>query len=407
MSETATAVRVTRAQLAQLARQSPAGALTRYGGIAAAIGGVAFLWALAGNADRAWQAYHTNFVFWAVVAQALVVFAASQKLAKGHWSGLIIRIAEAAVAFQFVVLVLFVGLFIGRDHLFGWLKDAPRPYLGTWFTTPVFFVRNELILAILAWLSWRFVRRDMAPDLEELATGRPVDPDAQEKGLISREAAILALAYAFGYTVLGFDLVVSLYYKWMSNLYGAFYFMGGFLGALGALAVLTLALRRSMGIENLVSPKQLHDLGKLLFGFTVFWGYLMWAQFLVIWYGNMPEETYFVWYRLWGPWRPVGAAVFILVFVTPFIGLLGVKPKRRPALLRGFALVSLTGLWLERYLEVVPSLSAGRGPAIGVPEIGVTLLYLGLFLLALGWFAKRYPLISPRLAADTLEREAH
>ena len=407
MSQTATAPHVTRAELAQRARQSPAGALTRYGGIAAGIGLLGFLWALTSDPDRAWQAYHTNFVFWAVVAQALVVFAASQKLAKGHWSGLIIRIAEAAVAFQFVALVLFLGLVVGREHLFGWLKDAPRPYLGVWFTTPVFFARNGLILAILAWLSWRFVRRDMAPDLEELAHGRPVDPDAHEKGLISRDAAILAIAYAFGYSLLGFDLVVSLYHKWMSNLYGAFYFMGGFLGALGTLALLTLALRRTMGIEGLVSARQLHDLGKLIFGFTVFWAYLMWAQFLVIWYGNMPEETYFVWYRLWGPWRPVGAAVFLLVFVIPFIGLLGVKPKRRPATLRAFVLVSLTGLWLERYLEVVPSLNGGRGPAIGVPEIGVTLLYCGLFLLALGWFARRYPLLSPRLAADTLEREAH
>ncbi|HUL03677.1 MAG TPA: hypothetical protein VLV16_10655 [Gemmatimonadales bacterium] len=407
MIDTAVAGRVTRAELAQRARQAPTGALTRYGALAAGIGGVAFLWALVSDTERAWQAYHTNFVFWAVLGQALVVFAASQKLAKGHWSGLIIRFAEAAVAFQFVILVLFVGLFLGREHLFGWLKDAPRPYLGVWFTTPVFFARNGLILALLAWLSWRFVRRDMAPDIEELATGRPVDPDAQEKGLISREAAILALAFAFGYSLIGFDLVVSLYHKWMSNLYGAFYFMGGFLGALGTLAVLTLSLRRAMGLEGLVSPRQLHDLGKLIFGFTVFWAYLMWAQFLVIWYGNLPEETYFVWYRLWGPWRPVGVTVFILVFVAPFIGLLGVKPKRRPATLRTFALVSLTGLWLERYLEVVPSLSAGRGPAIGVPEIGVTLLYFGLFLLAFAWFAKRYPLLSPRLAADTLEREAH
>jgi hypothetical protein len=162
-----------------------------------------------------------------------------------------------------------------------------------------------------------------------------------------------------------------------------------------------------MGLEHVLSGRQLHDLGKLVFGFTVFWGYLMWSQFLVIWYGNMPEETYFVWYRLWGPWRPVGATVFILVFVIPFIGLLGVRPKRYPPTLLGFAAVSLLGLWLERYLEVVPSITVGAGPAIGVPEIGVTLLYGGLFLLAFGWFAARYPIISPRLAADTLEREAH
>ena len=399
---------VTRAELAEKARRAPVGTFLTFGAVAAVIGAVVFLWALAGGrADRAWQAYHTNFVFWTVVAQALVVFAATQKLAKGHWAGLMIRFAEAAVAFQFVAVVLFIGLFLGRFHLFGWLRGVPRPYLGAWFTTPFFFARNGLILVILAWLSWRFVRRDLAPDVRELAEGRPIDPDAHEKGLISREAAIMVIAYAFGYTLLGFDFVVSLNHKWMSNLYGAFYFMGGFLGALGSLAILSLTLRRPMGLEGLLSSRQLHDLAKLIFGFTVFWGYLMWSQFLVIWYGNMPEETYFVWYRLWGPWRPVGATVFILVFVIPFLGLLSAKPKKFPPTLIGFAVISLVGLWLERYLEVVPSVSAGAGPAIGVPEIGVTLLFGGLFLLAFGWFAARYPMLSPRLAADTLEREAH
>ena len=403
-----TATGVTRAELADKARRAPVRAVTTYGAIAAVIGGAVFLWALAGSqADRAWQAYHTNFVFWTAVAQALVVFAGTQKLAKSHWSGLIIRFAEAAVAFLFVAVVLFVGLYLGRFHLFGWLRGAPRPDIGGWFTTGFFFLRNGLILAALAWLSWRFVRRDLAPDIRELADGRPVEVDVHEKGRITRDAAILTIAFAFGYTLLGFDFVVSLHHKWMSNLYGAFYFMGGFLAALGSLAVLSLALRRPMGLDGLLSGKQLHDLGKLVFGLTVFWGYLMWAQFLVIWYGNMPEETYFIWYRLWGAWRPVGVTVFIMVFVIPFLGLLGVRPKRHPATLLAFTLVSLAGLWLERYLEVVPSINGGAGPVIGVPEVGVTLLYGGLFLLAFGWFATRYPMLSPRLAADTLEREAH
>jgi hypothetical protein len=102
-----------------------------------------------------------------------VVFAASQKLAKGHWAGLMIRFAEAAVAFQFVAVVLFIGLFLGCFHLFGWLRGVPRDYLGSWFTTGPFFIRNGLILVLLAWVSWRFVRRDLAPDIQELAVKAP------------------------------------------------------------------------------------------------------------------------------------------------------------------------------------------------------------------------------------------
>jgi hypothetical protein len=397
---------VSRARLVEAARHFPVRAVTIAGAVAAAVGAVIFLGALTGGQPaRAWQAYHVNFMFWTGLAQGMVVFAATQKLAKGHWSGLVIRFAESAAAFLVVALVLYVGLVVGRAYIFTWLHQ-PRPDIGGWLTSRFFFPRNGVILAALAWLSWRFVRHDLAPDVRELADGRPAER-LEGRDQITREAAILIVGYAFGYSLLAFDLMMSLAHKWVSNLFGAFYFMGSFLGALMLLAVLVIALRRRMGLAELVTPKQLHDLGKLCFGFTVFWAYLMWAQFLVIWYGNLPEETYFIFYRLIGPWRPVGVAVFLLVFGVPFLGLLGAKPKRYPPTLLGFALVTLVGIWLERYLEIVPSINGGAGPALGLPEAGTTLLFAGLFLVAMGWFAARYPMISPRLAADTLEREAH
>lgn len=404
---TAPAAGANRAELARLAARFPVGLFARVGGAAAVLGAVVLLWGLlAGDAARGWRAYHVNFVFWSAIAQALVVFAATQKLAKGHWSGLMIRFAEAGAAFTVASLVLFIGVVIGRDHIFTWLHE-PRADLGGWLTGRWFFVRNAGVLALLAWLSWRFVRRDMAPDIREIAEGHPVELSETEKGPLARDAALVVLAYAFGYSLLGFDLIMSLAHRWVSNLFGAFYFMGSLLGALGTLALITLAVRRRMGIADLVSVRQRHDLGKLVFGFTVFWAYLMWSQFLVIWYGNLPEETYFVFYRLWGPWRPVGVAVFFLVFLIPFIGLLGARPKTFPPTLAGFVTIGLAGLWLERYLEVVPSINRAAGPSFGIPELGVTLLFGGLFLLSFAWFGARYPMLSPRLAADTLERETH
>src|SRR5438067_2618246 len=308
-----------RGRLSEQARQFPVGAFFATGILATALGAAVFLWALTtGQAPRAWQAYHVNFMFWIGLAQGLVVFAATQKLAKGHWSGLLIRFAESAVAFLVVALVLYGGLIVGRSYIFSWLHE-PRLDIGAWLVSGFFFPRNGLILAGLAWLSWRFVRHDVAPDVRELADGRPVDR-LEGRDQIAREAAILVVGYAFGYSLLAFDLMMSLAHKWVSNLFGAFYFMGSFLAALMALAVLAIAVRRRMGLAQLISAKQLHDLGKLCFGFTVFWAYLMWAQFLVIWYGFLPEETCFMLYRLIGHWLLVVVAVFILVLVCSLIG---------------------------------------------------------------------------------------
>ncbi len=398
---------LSRAELAQKARQAPVRSLVLIGAAAAIAGAIALVSGLSASThpERTWWAYHANFVFWAGLAQGMVVFAASQKLAKGHWSGVLIRFAEAGAAFTVLSVVLFAGLYFGRAQLFPWLHE-PRTDIGGWLTTRWFFARNGAILVLLAWLTWRFVRRDLAPDVRELASGQPVDRK-EDAPRITRDAAILVLGYAFGYSLLGYDLVMSLAHKWVSNLYGAFYFMGSFLAALMTLAILGIVLRGTMGLGALYSPRQQHDLGKLCFGFTVFWAYLMWSQFLVIWYGNLPEETYFIFYRLYGAWRPVGIAVFLLVFVIPFVGLLGVKPKRYGPTMAGFALVSLAGIWLERYVEIVPSVNHGAGPALGVPELGALLFFGGLFLLSWAWFAARYPIVSPRLAADTQEREAH
>ncbi len=400
-----TTATASRSDLAQKARQAPVARFALFGAIAAILGGIVLILGLRGaHPERTWWAYHANFVFWVGLAQGMVVFAATQKLAKGHWSGVIIRFAEAAAAFTTVAVLLYIGLIVGRQYIFTWIHE-PRPEIGWWLTSKWFFLRNGAILVALSWLSWRFVRHDTAPDVRELAGETVARTD--DAARISRDAAFLILAFAFGYSLLGYDLIMSLSSKWVSNLFGAFYFMGSFLAGLMMLSVLALVLRSTMGLAGIYTTRQQHDLAKLCFGFTVFWAYLMWSQFLVIWYGNLAEETYFIFYRLYGVWRPVGIAVFLLVFVIPFIGLLGVKPKLFTPTMVGFALVSLAGIWLERYLEVIPAINHGAGPAIGVPEIGTTLFFAGLFFLSWSWFARRYPIISPRLAADALEREQH
>jgi hypothetical protein len=213
--------------------------------------------------------------------------------------------------------------------------------------------------------------------------------------------------YAIVATIVAFDCVMALQPHWFSNLLGGFYFMGSFLGGHTLLVLLMLYGRRQLAISDLVSPKQRHDLGKMCFGFTVFWAYLMWAQFLVIWYGNLPEETGFVFARLWGPWLPVGRWVFLGMFLIPCWGLIWVAAKKSGFFLGLFAMVSLVALWLERYLLVTPSITAQAGPPFALAEAGPLLGFLGFFLLAYGLFARTFPMVSPRLATITLREERH
>jgi hypothetical protein len=284
------------------------------------------------------------------------------------------------------------------------------------------FARLAIGLLALTIVGWKLVRADLVPDMfvtrgvapvgrrnlfERWSQGYQPNTAAVQAHdeRIHRLAPIYTVMYAYVLTVLAFDCIMALQPHWFSNLLGGFIFMGAFLGAHMLVALLSIYGAAHLGVSDLVSPKQRHDLGKLCFGFTVFWTYLMWAQFLVIWYGNLPEETGFVFARLWGHWLPIGTAVGVMMFIIPFFGLLGVAPKKNRVIMGFFATVSLVGLWLERYLLVMPSVSPLPGPVFGKPEIGPTLAFLGLFLLSYAIFARSFPMISPRLAEITLDRE--
>ena len=397
------------------------------GGGLAVLGLTLFVQALgAGNGDRAWQLFHVNWLYFTGLAGGSVAFVAVQKITNAKWSGMIIRFASASAAFLPVSLVaLLLILTVGYPAVYGPMETAAHELehgKALWLSHGFMFARLGIGLSLLTLVGWKLVRADLVPDLLAVRAATPPDRRAlfdrwtrgydgsaaaalAQQERISRLAPTYVVIYALVFTLVAFDGIMALQPHWFSNLLGGFYFMGSFLGGHMLLALMMIYGASHLGVADLVSPKQRHDLGKLCFGFTVFWTYLMWAQFLVIWYGNLPEETGFVFARLWGHWLPVGKVVFIGMFLVPFFGLLGVAPKKTRGTLGFFAVVSLTSLWLERYLLVMPSVSALPGPVLGIPEAGPTLLFLGLYLLSYALFARTFPMISPRLAEITLDRE--
>jgi len=397
------------------------------GGGLAVLGLILILLAVnAGQAVRVWHLVHVNWLYFTGLAGGSVAFVAVQKITNAKWSGMIIRFASASAAFLPVSLVVLVLIFtVGYPAIYGPMEAAAHGLQhgkAVWLSHPFMFGRLLLGLGLLTILGWRLVRADLVPDLLAVRAVAPAgrralydrwtqgfdgsdDARLAQQDRIGRLAPGYVVTYAIVFTMVAFDGIMALQPHWFSNLLGAFYFMGSFLGAHMLLALMTIYGASHLGVGDLVSPKQRHDLGKLCFGFTVFWTYLMWAQFLVIWYGNLPEETGFVFARLWGHWLPIGKVVFIGMFLVPFFGLLGVAPKKTRATLGFFATVSLVSLWLERYLLVMPSITTLPGPVVGLPEVGPTLLFVGLYLFAYALFARTFPMISPRLAEITLDRE--
>ncbi|MGH7593521.1 MAG: hypothetical protein ACRELE_06690 [Gemmatimonadales bacterium] len=416
-------VTAVRERLAEKSITANYGTFFVAGLVLAILGMALFMLSLTGaGSHRAWHAFQVNWIFWTGISCGSLAITSVHKIVGAKWSGVILRLSQATVFFIPVSLIgLALIMTVGYHDIYGNMTAAlggMSPGKARWLSHSWMAVRMFVGLGLLYTIGIQMIRSDLLPDLalvRDMVSGaRRARYDRMLRGYdeaanherIYRMASIFAPLYAFVMTVVAFDGIMALQPHWFSNLLGGWYFMGAWLGALMLDAMLMLYARNAAGLAEFISPKQRHDLGKLCFGFTVFWTYLMWAQFLVIWYGNMPEETGFVFARLWGPWRPIGVAVGTGVFLIPFAGLLGVAPKKAPITLGILAAISFAALWLERYLLVTPSVTLEAGPVFGLPELGPICLFLGLFLFCYAIFARTYPMVSPRLAMITLEKEA-
>ena len=336
-----------------------------------------------GAPGRAWEAFLVNLLFWLGIAQGGVVVSASLYLTQARWGGAgVYRLAEAFVGFVPLGFVLFWLLFPGREAVFPWIDD-PVPEKAAWLNAPFLFARDGAGLLVLTGLTLWFVRASRRRESREWAES--VDSIAEPPATIRRLAPTLVLTYVAVYSLLAFDLVMSLSPIWYSTLFGAYFFAGAYwsaLAAMGLVAALGADSRRTV----------LHDLGKLVFAFSIFWAYLLWSQYLPIWYAGLPEETFFVVERVHSlPWGVLAWTALVLVWVVPFVVLMGRRGKRTPAILGGVCAAGLVGMWIERYVLVAPSLSPRVVP-FGWVEAAITAGFLGAFALCARPGIRRMPM---------------
>jgi len=363
------------------------------------IGGAAFGIGVSGSqAERTWQVFLVNYLFWSGLAFGSVLISAALVMTKARWGRPLKRLAEAPVAFLPLSFLLFWVLYLGRDKLFPWIHD-PVPQKQAWLNTGFLFARDGVSLLLLTAVSLALVYYSLRGEREIYSQGVEAWKGCQDRGEENLHkqsilSPLLAILYALILSLIGFDLVMSLSPHWHSTLFGMYFFTGGFYSALAGLMVLSVISVKAFKLGRFIQRRQFHDLGKLLLGFCLVTGDFFFSQFLVIWYGNLPEETRFVITRVSSaPWKPLAWTVLVVCFALPFAVLLSRKAKMRPGLMLTLSGIILIGMWLERFLLVAPSLWKGKELPLGLAEILISLGFLGLMGLSLLWFFNRFPLL--------------
>ena len=391
------------------------------------IGALTFLYGLAlGDSIRAWQSLLVNFLFFGGLAQAGVVISAIMQVTSSRWGRALKRTAEATAAFFPVSFALLLILLSGITAWAPWV-DEPVDSKSAWLNIPFFVTRQLLGFLLLTGLSLRYVYQSLRPDIGLLnesnqhhATGfsrrliagwRDLDTERRcSQRAQSQLAPAVLIAYGWLFTLVAFDFFMSLDPHWFSTLAGGYYFIGNLLLGLAFLGVTAVWSKQQLQLADYIGPHHFHDLGKLLFGFCILWAYMFWSQYLVIWYGDLPEETEFIYHRMHGAWGPLAWAVFAMAFVIPFVVLLSRKVKTTPRGLQSIAIVPLVGMWFERFILVSPSLWQGPGLPLGLMEFLITLGIAGLFAWSYTTFLQVFPVLplaDPKLGTADTHPQAH
>jgi hypothetical protein len=384
-------------------------AFRRAAKIGMAVGVVVFLLGLFLSPQRTWQAYFVNFLFWSGLAQGGVVVAAVYRITNARWGDQFRRIGEGMVLYLPVNLLLFLILIAGGKMIFPWLEHGVEEK-GIWLSGYFLFPRDGVSLVLLSWVSYKFVYYSVRPDLGILAENgiwldgrlRYVIKDwrgwegevSASKQRLAVLTPVLLICFGLLYPLLGFDLVMALDPHWYSTLYGWLYALHAFFAALTAIAILAYASTRWYDVRDAFTSNQWHDMGRFVFGFALLSGGFFWSQFLVIWYGNLPEESSYLIKRFYSqPWEPLMWVYIILAYLFPLLVFLSAQVKRIPGALSVIAGLILLSLFLERFIAVVPFLWGEPSIPFGLLELGITVGFLGLFMRCWLAFARVIPII--------------
>ncbi|MEL6674411.1 MAG: hypothetical protein AAFR61_19540 [Bacteroidota bacterium] len=321
-------------------------------------------------------------LYFLTISMGALFFLAVHQIGNGGWHTAIRRVPEAMTTYLPVAAVGFVALFFFMDVIYEWLilppgVDALIDTKRAFLNRPAFIIRNVIFFGIwigaALWLRRLSIRQDTEGGLSHFH-------------LSTRISAAFVFLFAFSYSLFAVDWIKSLEPHWFSTIFGVYVFAGSFQSAMIVTGFLLYFLKRQ-GYMSYVNDSHFHDVFKYAFGFSVFWGYIFVAQYLLIWYSNIPEEGIYYVKRylvdshdyvggnfIWLFWTNV-----LCCFLIPFLGFMMRDAKRDPRWFIPVGLVVLYGHWQDLFVMIMPG-AMGTEWGIGLIEVGFFSVFAGLFL---------------------------
>ena len=362
-----------------------------------------------------WAFYILNFVFWIGISHAGTLISAILRLTQAGWRKPVTRAAEAITVFALMIGGMFPLIHLGRPWIFYYLIPYPNLRL-LWpnFRSPLVWD----LTAIFTYLTGSiiFLYLPLIPDLAHLAqhtkglrrrlykllalgwTGSDREWHALERSMKLMAGIILAVAVSV-HTVVAWDFAMAVAPMWHSTIFGPYFVAGAIFSGIAALLLAMAIIRKAMHLEAYLQPRHFDNLSKLLLLMSIVWLYFTAAENLTVWYGNEPDEMVVFGERTRGRFAPEFWTMIVCNFVIPFI-LLGIRKLRSIRTATIAAVCVLIGMWLERYLIVIPTLSYPRLPAAWGTysptwvEISIATATFAAMALLYLLFAKLFPIIA-------------
>lgn len=296
-----------------------------------------------------------TILFWSALAQGCVALVAAADIARGEWIKPLKRELLAFYPMILIVGVLFLIFSTKLDSVYPWTRTQ-----GIWLNKEFFVARNAIIIFVNFYLAHLFSKESIA--------------DGTKKGIF---AVLYLFTFILTQSLIAFDLVMSIEYPWYSTLFGGYTFIESIYSGIAVGGILAVNMLRT-DPSSKPYEKVLVDIATMTFGFSLLWAGLFYSQFLVIWYGNLPEEISFLLRRAERTsFKLMGYSVIFLLFVLPFVILLSRKIKKNTRVVFIVASIVLAGIFVERLLYLLPHLSIN--PIILLIEfIAMGLLFINL-----------------------------